>query len=112
MYTLPGDVMMMAITGDPRGIPILRQGLSSSNYGVRNAALVGLALIQDKDSIPAMIQAANNAPPGMRDLLARPLVFFDDPRAQTASQEMIKDKRVLQKMQETARTKGPRGEWR
>ena len=59
-----------------------------------------------------MIQAAKNAPPRMSDFLARPLVFFDDPRAQVASQEMIKDKRVLQDMQETARTKGPRGEWR
>jgi HEAT repeat protein len=41
--TLPADLSLMAITGDPRGLPILRKGLLSPNYAIRHSAARGLA---------------------------------------------------------------------
>jgi hypothetical protein len=47
-------------------------------------AAKGLAQIQDKDSIPLIIAACPRAPTGFASEIANSLIWFDDPRAQTA----------------------------
>ncbi len=58
----PVEFSLLAMTGDPRGLPILRKGLPSANYGIQMYSAEGLALLQDKASIPRITDAARNAP--------------------------------------------------
>ena len=109
--TFPAELSLMATTGDPRGRPILRAGLSSPNYEVRAAAGEGLAMLQDKASIPLIIEAARKAPSEAEAWIARPLVSFGDPRARAAAEELIPDKALLAELKQRAKEKGPRGLW-
>ncbi len=84
MYDLPGKMLDFAQTGDSRGTPLLRRALQSRNYMIASFAAEGLVLIQDKDSIPLIIAACQRAPTSYASLIVRPLIWFDDPRAQTA----------------------------
>jgi hypothetical protein len=84
LYDLPGKVLELAQTGDPRGIPFLRRALQSRNYMIAVWAARGLVQIQDKDSIPLIIAACQRAPTGFASEIAKSLIWFDDPRAQTA----------------------------
>lgn len=84
IYDLPGKVLELAQTGDPRGIPFLRRALQSRNYMIAGWAAKGLVQIQDKDSIPLIIAACQRAPTGYASEMAKSLIWFDDPRAQTA----------------------------
>lgn len=84
IYGFPVKVLLLAETGDPRGIPLLRRALQSRDFAIVMAASKGLANIQDKDSIPLIIAACQRAPEGSRSEIAKPLIWFDDPRAQTA----------------------------
>ncbi len=105
------ELSFMAMTGDLRGLSILRKGLSSPNYGVRATAAQGLALLQDKDSIPQLIENARQAPSEIQSYLAQPLIFFDDPKAQAAADELITDKKILEDIKQRAKAKGARGLW-
>jgi HEAT repeat protein len=80
MY-LPTSVNLLAMTDDPRGIPLLRQALLSANPMIQAVAAQGLASLQDKDSIPQIIAACKKASASERTALARSLVYFDDPQA-------------------------------
>lgn len=84
IYDFPGKVLELAQTGDPRGIPFLRRALQSRNYMIAGWAATGLVQIQDKDSIPLIIAACQRAPTGYASGIAKSLIWFDDPRAQTA----------------------------
>lgn len=84
MYDMPGKVLELAQTGDPRGIPFLRRALQSRNYMIAGWAAKGLVQIQDKDSIPLIIAACERVPKGYASEIAKSLIWFDDPRAQTA----------------------------
>lgn len=77
-------MLELADTGDPRGIPLLRRALQSRNYMIAVFAAKGLVQIQDKDSIPLIIAACQRASTGFASEIAKSLIWFDDPRAQTA----------------------------
>jgi HEAT repeat protein len=83
-YDFPSKVLELATTGDPRGIPLLRRALQSRNYMIAVWAAWGLVQIQDKDSIPLIIAACKRTPTGYASEIAKSLIWFDDPRAQTA----------------------------
>jgi hypothetical protein len=83
LYDLPGKLLLLGSTGEPRGTPLLQRALLSRNPLIVVAAAKGLAQSQDKDSIPLII-AACRANPTLAALIAEPLVYFDDPRAQRA----------------------------
>ena len=82
-YGLPGKVFELAITGDPRGIPLLQRALQSPSPVIVTFATEGLAEIQDKDSIPLIVAACKRRPK-FASLFARSLIYFDDPQAQNA----------------------------
>ena len=93
---LPGKVMLLGETGDPRGIPLLRRALQSHNYFIVIWVAKGLAQTQDKQSIPLIIAAVQRAPPEYDSLIAESLVYFDDAQAQSAVDSYIpKDKATL-----------------
>jgi len=82
----PGIIIMLGQTEDPRAIPLLRQGLRSSNPFIENAAAMGLAQLQDKDSIPFIIGACQRASAATAHLVAKSLLYFDDPQAQNTAE--------------------------
>jgi PBS lyase HEAT-like repeat len=105
-YDLPGKVLLLAETGDPRGIPLLRRALQSHNYQIAAWAAKGLAKIQDKESIPLIVAAVQRAPPEHKSHIAESLVYFDDAQAQGAVDTYIpKDKATLAR-EERARGRG------
>jgi HEAT repeat protein len=80
-----GRILLLAMTEDPRAIPVLRQALHSPDQVIESGAAKGLAELQDKDSIPLIIEACRTAPADGAALIADSLVYFDDPRAQSAA---------------------------
>jgi HEAT repeat protein len=95
-FDIPGKVLQLAVTGDPRGIQLLQRALRSRNYLIVDAAARGLAQIQDKQSIPLIIAAIQRAPTGSNSLIAGALVYFDDTQAQSAVDNyMPKDRAAI-----------------
>jgi hypothetical protein len=109
IYRLPAFLLALAMTGDIRGLSTLRRSLSSPNYFVQRDGAVGLALLQDKDSIPLIIEACGKAPAEIAKAIAEPLVFFDDPRAQEAAGRFIPEVSLVDSLRQRSHDKGPRG---
>ncbi|MGA7632449.1 MAG: HEAT repeat domain-containing protein [Terriglobales bacterium] len=109
MHWLPGKVMLLGITGDPRAIPLLRQALLSPNHMIEIAAAKGLAEIQDKDSIPLIIEACKRAPAAAAAVIAESLVYFDDADAQRAVDTYVPKDRA--KILREARAQGKKTPW-
>lgn len=84
-----GAVLILATTRDSRAVPLLRQALSAPNVMIQTAAAKGLAAIQDKGSIPLIIDACKRAPAESGAAIARSLVYFDDPEAQAAVDKYV-----------------------
>ena len=106
LYELPAYVSFLGRTGDHRALPVLRKGLASRNVNIQLEAARGLAKLQDKDSIPSIIDACKKAPAGLDSMIARALVFFDDPRAQSAAEKFIPNKQTLEELRRRSREKG------
>ncbi len=105
VYELPIHFGYLAKTGDPRGRELLRMGLKSRNYLIQSFAARGLAKLQDKDSIPLIIEACTKLSQLRASWIARALIFFDDPRAQSAA-EMFIDKQMLEELRKLIREHG------
>jgi hypothetical protein len=99
----------VAVTGDIRGLPLLRKALSSPNYIVEALGAKGLAKLQDRESIPLIIEACEKAPLYAKIAIAEPLVFFNDSRAQSAAERFIPDRSMLELFRKVSREKGPDG---
>jgi hypothetical protein len=84
IYLNPGKIMLLGGTDDPRAIPLLRRALLSPNYLIAAVAARGLAEVHDDASIQTIIETCKRAPADAAASIAKSLVFFDDPRAQTA----------------------------
>ena len=89
VYMLPGRVMLLGWSRDPRAVPLLRQALLSRNRMIEIAAAMGLAEIGDKDSIPLIVDACRKAPADAAAVIAKSLVYFDDNSAQSAVDQFI-----------------------
>lgn len=86
MYRLPGHVMLLGDTHDTRAIPVLQKALKVHGFLIQVSAAEALAMLQDKDSIPLIVDACKNSPPEIASAIALfSLVRFDDPRAQSAA---------------------------
>lgn len=109
VYALPVDLTFLAVTGDSRGLALLRRGLLSRNYFIQTVAAKGLARLQDTNSVSVIIAACIKAPAQAAELIARALVFFDDARAQAAAETFIKDRQVLDELRRLSQEKGPAG---
>lgn len=109
-YWIPGPVMLMGITGDPRAVPLLRQALSSPNEMIELTAAMGLAKIGDEGSVPFMIEACKRAPPDAATAIAMSLVYFDDPKAQEAVDKYLPKEAAKLEREDRARGKKPFGD--
>ncbi len=84
VYYAPAPTMFLAHTDDPRAIPLLRRALWSPNFMIQSFAAMGLARLQDKASIPWIIEACKLAPAEAAGVIGESLAYFDDPVAQAA----------------------------
>jgi len=85
---LPSGLAYITESGDPRAIPLLRQALSSPNFMIQAAGARGLMQLQDRASIPLIIEACQKAPPEAAFAISQgSLLEFNDPRAQSAAKE-------------------------
>jgi hypothetical protein len=109
VYGLPGNVILLGRTGDPRGIPLLRRALMSNNFIIQVVAAKGLAQIHDKDSIPLIINACQRGSAEAAAGMAQSLLFFDDPRAQSAIDMYVPNDLAKAYREEIARGMGPFG---
>jgi HEAT repeat protein len=105
-YDYPTKVLALAMTGDPRGIPLFQRALQSRNYLIVAFAAKGLAQIQDRQSIPLIIAAAKKAPTGYNTLIAEALVYFDDAQAQSAVDTYMPKEKVAMDREARSRGKG------
>ena len=104
LYELPGDLLFLGLSRDPRGEEILLEGLGSRNYMVAYRAAEALARIGAVDAVPAILEAAQAAPGQFPTLLARALLLFDDPEAQEAAAGLIGDPRAVAELRRRARS--------
>jgi hypothetical protein len=84
VYIQPGIFLRSALSGDRRAIPYLRHGLASPNSQIQAFSALGLAELQDKDSIPLIIARCKELPPESAGGVAVALFYFDDKDARTA----------------------------
>lgn len=105
-------VELVAETRDPKGIRLLRRALSSPDSETQNFAAYGLARAQDKDSIPLIIDVCKNVPPDFAAAIAsHALVYFDDPRAQSAVDQYLTKEQAKFAREEKANRDGSLGPW-
>ncbi len=105
-------VEVVAETRDPRGVRLLRRALSSPNSETQNIAASGLARAQDKDSVSLIIDVCKNAPLDVASVIAaNALVYFDDPRAQSAVDQYLSKEAAKFAREEKANGIGPLGSW-
>lgn len=94
VFDIPGAIANLGSSRDPRAVPILREALYSANFLVVASAAEGLAGIGDKDSIPLIIQACGRFPADVAEMVAVPLVYFDDKDAQAAVDQYVPKERA------------------
>lgn len=85
---------LLAGTGDPRAIPLLRRGLLARSYLMEAASAMGLAELKDKDSIPLIVEACKRAPTDAAGAIAMALLQFNDPEAQVAAEPYLPEEMV------------------
>ena len=108
-YLFPMAVSYLALTGDPRAVPVLRRGLLSPNYLVQSSSADGLAQIGDEASVPLIIEACRKAPADAAAVIARALVYFDDREAQNAVDKYMSRDEARSEREERARGTSPTG---
>ncbi len=101
----PGYMVLLGETEDPRAIPLLRRALSSSNYLVAAQASEALALLNDEDAVPIIIDAAKRAPASAASTIAEPLGYFKSTEAQAALDQYVPKDRV-QRLRERVKLGG------
>ncbi|WP_263366138.1 HEAT repeat domain-containing protein [Edaphobacter bradus] len=104
-------IEIVAETRDPRGVRLLRRALSSPDYEIQTFAAAGLVRARDNDSIPLIIDACKNASPYVASSIAQALVYFDDPRAQSAVDRYLSKEDAKAAREEKANGIGPLGPW-
>jgi len=106
IYEAPGPVLQFGSTHDSRGRALLQRALLSPNYYIQHAGARGLALLQDKDSIPLIIEACGKAPAAMAEMIALPLVAFNDRRAESAIEMFVRNRALLDAQRDELRKYG------
>jgi HEAT repeat protein len=103
-------VETVAESRDPRGVRLLRRALSSPNF--QDIAAAGLVRARDTDSIPLILDLCKNASPEVaRFFASQVLVYFDDPRAQSAVDRYLSKEEAKAAREEKAEGVGPLGPW-
>lgn len=107
IFRQPTVIFFVATANDSRGLQLLRKALSARNFWIKIAAAEGLAELQDRDSIPMIIDACSRSPREEAQVLARALVYFDDANAQRAVDKFVPAETAKELREERAHGQGP-----
>ncbi len=106
-FELPSSVQALGEAADQRSNPILLRGLASPNILIVFESALGLARLQDKESLPEIIDAARRMRSlKERDMVAKALLYFSGPRAQNAAERLIRNRRLFERWREQVRLRG------
>ena len=111
-YEIPDGWYDLAAARDPRAYNLLVQGLHSHNLMIAVDAAKGLARLQDPRAVDELIATGRRVPGEARYGIAVALLYFPDPKAQAAAEELsdvLDDKHLFELMREEAKKKGVKG---
>jgi hypothetical protein len=91
-YEVPAAWFYLAAAGTPRAYDLLIKGLHSQNPMIAGMAAWGLAKLQDHRAIGELIATGRQVPGEARACIVQSLVYFDDPKAQAAAEELMPEK--------------------
>ena len=96
IFTYPSAVQSLALTGDSRAYDILVSGLQSPNLNIVIESARGLGLIGDPAAIDLIVDAASGvSEPDVAALIAKGLLYFDDPDATEAAEAFFTSEDLL-----------------
>jgi hypothetical protein len=110
-YEIPGPWYYLASSGDPSFYDLLTQGLHAHNLMIAAWAAEGLAKLQDPRAIEPLIAAGRSTPGEGRAGIREALLYFSDPKAQAAAEQLYnpKEKKLLELERQKAKEKGVKG---
>jgi HEAT repeat protein len=85
------DVLLLAQAKDRRAVPLLRQALAVTDPAIVNGAVMGLAWLNDVESIPLIASNLRRSPPKLAALIAAAMVDFNDPRISPVLDRFVTD---------------------
>jgi len=106
VYELPNAWYYLGAAGDPRAYDLLVKGLRSFNLMIAGTAAQGLAKLQDPRAINELIAIGGQLKGEPRILVAESLLFFNDPKAQAAADELMPRKGLLEIQRRDIKTRG------
>lgn len=109
MKQYPAIILMLGETEDRRAVPLLRKALLVRNSLIVSMAARGLAQVKNNDSVPFIIAAIDKASQLYKPVIAESLIFFDDPRAQSAVSTYVSPDVATMIRQKRASGEGPYG---
>jgi len=111
-YEIPDGWYDLAAARDPRAYDLLIEGLHSHNLMIAATAAKGLARLQDPRAIDELIATGRRVPGEARYGIAEALLYFSDPKAQAAAEELsdvLEDKKLFGYKRAEAKAKGVKG---
>jgi HEAT repeat protein len=111
-YEVPAAWYDLAAARDPRAYDLLVEGLHSHNLMIAVAAAKGLARLQDPRAVDELIATGRRVPGEARAGIMDALLYFDDPRAQAAAEELseiLNDKHLFELHRANAKKQGVKG---
>jgi hypothetical protein len=108
-YEIPDPWDDLAAASDPRAYDLLIEGIHSHNLMIAGIAARGLARLQDPRAIDELIATGRRVGSEARYYIGVSLLYFSDPKAQAAAEELIKDKNRLAIERKEMQTRGLQG---
>jgi PBS lyase HEAT-like repeat-containing protein len=111
-YEIPIPWYDLAAARDPRAYDLLVQGLHSHNLMIASVAAKGLAKLQDPRAIDVLITVGRRVPGEARAGIMEALLYFDDPKAQAAAEELadvLDNKHLFELIRANAKKYGVKG---
>jgi HEAT repeat protein len=111
-YEIPDGWYDLAAARDPRAYDLLIEGLHSHNLMIAATAAKGLAGLQAPRAIDELIATGRRVPGEARYGIAEALLYFSDPKAQAAAEELsdvLEDKKLFDYKRAEAKAKGVKG---
>jgi hypothetical protein len=107
-YEIPVAWYFLSAARDPRTFDLMLKGLRSPNVVIASSAAHGLAVLQDPRAVDEMISIGRRTGNEARFEIAKSLLFFSDPKAQAAAEDLIpeKEQKILDATRSEVKAKG------
>jgi len=96
VFNYPYIVRYLGLSGDKRGFNIILKGLESNNDNMVLSSVYALGVLNDKRGIDYIIDTCRKYPQNARYMAKALAYYLDDPKAQEAIKEFIKDEKYIE----------------